>query len=104
MLRVHKKHFHLSNLILQKLCEIGILQMREMRLKMTCIRKYREKAKASISKSLNSLAHSTTAREHVACAFDINSRMPLIVTNHAKHTNLGLWSYYDYENLNFHIS
>lgn len=104
LLTVHKKYFHLSNLILQELCEIGILQMRS-EVKVTCIRKYTEKAKASISKSLNSppTPHQPL-RDHVVYACDISSRMPLIVTNHAKHPSLGLWGYYNYENLNFHIS
>lgn len=60
------------------------------KVKITCVRKHREKAKANIFKAF---IHQPTHRplgEYTVCPFDTNSRMPPVVTNHAKCTSLGL--------------
>lgn len=72
MLSVHKKHFYLSPLTLYQLCETGIYGERR-KVKITCMRKHRERTKASISKAFDHQPIRQPPGEHAVRAFITSS-------------------------------
>lgn len=71
------------------------------KVKITCVRKHREKAKANISKAFT---HPPTHLENTQCVHLIQTPGCLQLWQIMQNAPAWAWGYYDYETLNFHIS